>query len=406
MSRLVLLLAALLAAACAPTREAPPPASVVLISLDGFRPAELGHGHTPNLDAIAAGGVRAEAMRPAYPTLTFPNHYTLVTGLRPDRHGIVHNTMRDPALGGFRISDPKAVTDARWWGGEPLWATAEKAGIPTATMFWPGSEAPIGGVRPGEWSVFDETVPGEARVDTVLGWLGRAPAKRPRFVTLYFEHLDEAAHDHGPDSPEARAAAAHLDRLVGRLREGLAARGLADRVDLVIVSDHGMAPVAPHQHVAIEDMAADAIAENITTGQSVGFRPRPGREVEARARLLGRHPHYECWTRETLPARWGYGTHPRVPPIVCQMDEGWDAIRRDRIARRLAGGMRGSHGYDPMLPSMAALFIADGPSFRDGVVLPAFDNVDVYPMLARLVGVAPLPGDGDPRTLEPALRAR
>jgi predicted AlkP superfamily pyrophosphatase or phosphodiesterase len=403
--RTVLLAALLLAGACTPTREQRPSTSVLLVSLDGFRPGELGQGLTPNLDSIARDGVRADYMRPSYPSLTFPNHYTLVTGLRADRHGVVHNSMHDAALGGFRISDPDAVGNAGWWGGEPLWSTAEKAGIRTATMFWPGSEAPVGGVMPTDWRPYDKALAADARVDTVLGWLGRDEATRPRFVTLYFEDLDEASHDHGPESPEARGAVRRLDGLVGRLRAGLAARGLGDRVDIVIVSDHGMAEVPPRQHVVIEDMVPPEVAANVTAGQSVGFSPRPGREAEAHARLLGRHDHYECWTRESLPARWQYGSHPRVPPIVCQMDEGWDAILRPQVARRLAGGMRGSHGFDPALPSMRALFIADGPSFRDGLRLPAIDNVDVYPLLARLTGVTPLPHDGDARALEPALRA-
>jgi predicted AlkP superfamily pyrophosphatase or phosphodiesterase len=401
---LALLLSAALAACAALPPAAPAARTVVLVSLDGFRPSELGRGLTPTLDAIARGGVRAEAMRPSYPTLTFPNHYTLVTGLRPGRHGIVHNTMRDAALGAFRISDPAAVTRAGWWGGEPLWSTAEKAGLKTATMFWPGSEAAIGGVLPSDWRVFDESVTGEARVDTVLGWLQRDDASRPRFVTLYFELLDEVSHDHGPDSPEAHEAVRRLDALLARLRAGIEAQGLRDRVDLVIVSDHGMAPVPPGHVLAIEDMAPRDIAEAITTGEAIGFRPRPGREADARARLLGRHAHHECWTRETVPSRWHYGNHPRVPPIVCQMDEGWEAVPRDRLEKRRARGLRGSHGYAPELPSMAALFVADGPSFRDGVVLPAFDNVDVYPLLARLVGVAPRPNDGDPATFERALR--
>lgn len=396
-------LLALLLVACAPARPDTPP-TVVLVSIDGLRPSSLGAGLTPNLDALARDGVRAQYMTPSYPTLTFPNHYTLVTGLRPDRHGIVHNTMHDPALGDFSLGRDEAVRDARWWGGEPLWATVEKAGLPSATMFWPGSEAPIGGVRPHDWHPYDKTFGGEARVDTVLDWLGRPPASRPRLVTLYFEPVDTASHEFGPDSPQATAAVREVDALIGRLREGVAARGLADAVDLVVVSDHGMAEVAPGNVVAIEDMVSPGVADTVTAGQTLGFRPRPGREAEARAALLGRHDRYECWTRETLPARWHYGSHPRVPPIVCQMDEGWDAAPRARIDARQRGHARGSHGYDPALPSMRAVFIADGPSFRDGVVLPPVDNVDVYPLLARLVGVTPRPNDGDPAALAPALK--
>jgi predicted AlkP superfamily pyrophosphatase or phosphodiesterase len=400
-------LACLLAlATCACTTLPPPaaPVALVLVSMDGFRPSDLGRGRTPNLDALARDGVRAEGMRPSYPSLTFPNHYTLVTGLRPDRHGVVHNSIDDPALGRFEISDDKAVGDARWWGGEPIWATAEKAGVRSATMFWPGSAAPIGGVRPSEWRPYDESFSGEARVDAVLAWLARPAADRPRLVTLYFEDVDEAEHDAGPGSAGAEAAVAKVDAYIGRLRRGLAAQGLAGRVDLVIVSDHGMAPVEWNHVLPIDAVVPPDVARAVTTGQSVGAMPLPGHEDDARRRMLGRHERYECWTRETLPARWHYGANPRVPPIVCQMDEGWNAEKPAKIAKRVQGHTTGSHGFDPALPSMRATFIANGPSFRHGVVLPVFDNVDVYPMLAHLIGVTPQMNDGDASTLAPALR--
>jgi predicted AlkP superfamily pyrophosphatase or phosphodiesterase len=379
------------------------PAPVVLISLDGFRAGDLDRGLTPNLARIEREGVRAAWMTPSYPSLTFPNHYTVVTGLRPDRHGIVQNTMRDEALGTFKLGDSKAVSDGRWWGGEPIWVGAERAGLPTAAMFWPGTEAAIDGVRPTRWHPYDGDVPNEERVDRVLGWLAEDASTRPRFSTLYFDKLDKASHEHGPDSPEAREAIAALDHMIGRLVDGLEARGQLDAVNLVVVSDHGMAPVLPGQMVAVEDMVDPDDVDVVTSGQSVGFEPKPGRTAAAEAQLLGRHERYECWRKGELPARWHYGRHPRVPAIVCQMDDGWDARWRESIAKRPAKGTRGSHGFDPQLPSMRAIFLARGPGFRDGVRVPAIENVDVYPVLAKLVGIEPAPNDGDARALEAAL---
>lgn len=369
--------------------------SVLLVSIDGFRADYLHLGLTPNLARIADTGVRAAWMNPSYPSLTFPNHYTLVTGLRPDHHGIVHNTMHDAGLGDFSLGRQQAVGDGRWWGGEPVWVAAENAGLPTATLFWPGSEAPINGVRPSRWRPFDAELPATTRVDIVLAWLAEPDATRPRFATLYFDQLDHESHDHGPDSPAAHAAIREVDAAIGRLLDGLATRGPGAGVNLVVVSDHGMAAVAPGHAVAVEDMVAPRDARLASAGQSVGFVPLPGREAAAQAQLLGKHDHYECWRKEALPPRWHYGQHSRVPPIVCQMEEGWDARPRAQLAKWPPTSTRGSHGFDPALPSMRAIFLARGPAFREGVQLPAFDNVDVYPLLMELVGLEPAPNDGD-----------
>lgn len=400
-------IAACLLCACSATLSSATPGgdapTLLLVSLDGVHPDMLGRGDTPHLDRLAREGVRAAWMQPSYPALTFPNHYTLVTGLRPDRHGMVHNSMYDEDLGAFALKDRDAVGDGRWWGGEPLWVTAERAGLPTATMFWPGSEAPVQGVRPTRWYPYEDGLALEVRIDRVLGWLSEPAATRPRLATLYFEHPDHAGHGYGPDSPQLHAALRDVDAAIGALLSAIAARGLRDRVNLVIVSDHGMAPVPSGQVVAVEDMVDPADAQVVSTGQVVGFRPRPGREAAAAAALLGAHARYDCWRREALPARWQYGQHPRVPPIVCQMHVGWDAVPRANLGRR-PDRTRGSHGYDPAAPEMRAVFIAHGPAFRSGTELPGFDNVDVYPLLARLLGVEPAEHDGDARTLLPALR--
>lgn len=376
---------------------------LLLVSIDGLRADMLDRGITPNLSRLVDGGVRARWMTPSYPSLTFPNHYTIVTGLRPDHHGIIHNSMHEDALGSFRLSKREAVTDARWWGGEPIWVGAEKAGVRTATLSWPGSEAAIQGIRPSQWRTYDASVPLPDRVDQVLGWVGQTDGDAPRLVTLYMEQVDHAGHDHGPDSPEYAAAIGEVDQAIGRLLDGLQARGLENSTNVIVVSDHGMASVPDGQTIAIEDMVDPTIATDVSMGQSVGFAPLPGKRREAEKVLLGAHAQYDCWTRQTLPARWHYGSNPRIPPIVCQMHEGWNALSRASVATR-APGTRGSHGYDNALPSMRAVFIARGPSFNQGQTIAGFDNVDVYPLLARLLGIPAAPNDGDAERLLPALR--
>jgi len=404
-------LATLALAACsvlpprAPYAAPVEPAPVLLISIDGFRDDYLDRGLTPHLSRIAREGVRAEWMNPSYPSLTFPNHYTLVTGLRPDRHGIVHNTMRDVALGAFKPADTDATGDGRWWGGEPIWVGMTKTGLPSASMMWPGAAAEIQGARPTLWEAWQPDIPLTTRMDTIVDWLSQPSATRPRLTAWYIDVLDKAGHDHGPNASQTNATIAQVDATIGHLLDAFAARGLRDRVDLIIVSDHGMAEVGPQRAIAVEDMVDPSDVVLGSVGQSLGFTPKPGRERAVEKRLLGAHPQYDCWRKGELPPRWAYGRHSRIPAIVCQMHEGWDARPAAEVAKQPTDAVRGSHGYDPALPSMRALFIARGPSFRRGVQLPAFDNVDVYPLLARLVGIAPAASDGDITPLLPALNA-
>lgn len=380
-----------------------PAHKLLLVSIDGLRADALDRGITPNLQRIIDGGVRAKWMTPSYPSLTFPNHYTLVTGLRPDHHGIIHNSMDVAELGRFKLSEAETVTRVEWWGGEPIWVSAEQAGVRTATWSWPGSEAEIKGIRPSQWRRYDESIAPEARADSVLGWLRQTDAAAPRLATLYLETVDKAGHRHGPDSMQYTAAVKQADAVVGRLLDGLQQHGLSADTNVVVVSDHGMAAVAPGHVVATEDMVDPRLARNISTGQSIGFEPVEGQQAAAERALLGRHAHYQCWKKQDLPARWHYGSNPRIPSIICQMDEGWDALSRQSIARRSYQD-RGSHGYDNALPSMRAVFIARGPSFKQGKVIAPFDNVDVYPLLARLLQVPAAANDGDADRLLDALR--
>lgn len=400
-------LLALALSACATSQPTPPPPTLrtplLLISVDGLRPRDITAESMPHLTHLAKEGIRADGMRPSYPSLTFPNHYTLVTGLRPDHHGITHNSMRDADLGEFRIANREAVGNGQWWQGEPVWIGADKAGLHTAVMYWPGSEAAIQGRRPGRWQPYDADTTADWRADTVAGWLTEAPSTRPDFAAMYFDKVDKASHDHGPGSVEADAARRDTDAAIGRLVSTLRTRGMLDRINLVIVSDHGFADVPAGQVIAVEDMIGIQAARADSIGQVVTFTPNPGFEKMTGQRLLGRHDHYACWEKTKLPPRWHYGTHARVPPIVCQMDPGWDALPREQIAQRMQAGPRGSHGYDPVLPEMQASFIAHGPAFKPGSRLSVFDNVDVYPLLMKLLRLKPAPNDGDAHTFDAVL---
>ncbi len=262
---------------------------LILISIDGFRPDYLQRGVSPVLNQLAQQGASAAVMRPSFPSVTFPNHYTLVTGLRPDQHGIVANTMEDPQIPGvrFALSKREAVTDRRWWDmAEPFWVTAEKAGVKTGTMFWPGSEADIQGVRPSQWAVFDEKMTPATRVDTLLGWLDLPAEQRPRLLTLYFDQVDHAGHDFGPDSPQIAEAVAEVDAALGRLRAGLQQRGM--QANLVIVSDHGMAAVSDQRVIRLNRLLPDNQFRTITTGPFSGIELTAETAAQAEKAILGK----------------------------------------------------------------------------------------------------------------------
>lgn len=392
---LTLLLPVLAGCATRPVAPAPRPNPVLLVSIDAFRADYIDRGLTPNLAALEREGASAPYMLPSFPSLTFPNHYTLVTGRVPDRNGIVNNTMRDTALGKFTTANRDAVRDGRWWAqAEPIWITAQRHGLRTATLFWPGSEAEIHGAWADHWFAFDDALTSRQRVDKLLSWIDE-PGPKPVFDTLYFDAVDHAGHEYGPDSAELDAALREVDDALGYLVAQLRRRGLYETTNLIVLSDHGMADVPRGNIVfADEETDLDALAE-VSYGVVATFDAKPGVDsTHAVARLLGPHAHMHCYRKGDLPARLDYGKNPRVPDFVCLADTGWSITSHKVLAERTTPMSRGEHGYDNLDPSMRALFVARGPAFRPGSRIAPFPNVDVYPLLAHLLGLQPLPNDG------------
>ncbi|AIF48531.1 ectonucleotide pyrophosphatase/phosphodiesterase [Dyella japonica] len=398
-----------LAAGCATTHDqsnAAPPAHVdakpasaplLLISIDGYRTDYLARGLSPTLQALADGGVRAtDGMQPSFPSLTFPNHYTLVTGLRPDHHGIVNNTMTDPVLGKFSLGNREAVSNGRWWDeGTPLWETVQKQGLKSATMFWPGSEADIHGQHPSDWKPYDGNVTADQRVDQVLAWLDLPADQRPTFITLYFDEVDHAGHSYGPDSPQVNDAIRHTDAALARLVRGLTERGQLDHINLIVVADHGMAHAPTHQMVLVDKLIPLKHVEVVSMGVLAGFNPKPGFDfARIEATLEKPQKHMTCWDKTRVPARLAYGSNPRVPQLLCLADVGWRISSSDYVAKKKTT-TQGEHGYDNAAPEMQALFIAHGPAFRQGAQVPSFPNVDVYPLMTHLLDVPAAANDGD-----------
>lgn len=406
-SKLAAAALAVLLQACATTpAPAPVPAAetkvpvTILVSIDGFRADYLDRGVTPNLSRLAAEGVSAP-MHPSFPSKTFPNHWTLVTGLRPDRHGITANKMEDPGQPGVTFN--MANDDPFWWNAaEPIWVEAERAQIRTATSFWPGSnvaiggrkEKPtnweaIGGSRPSDWVQFNQSVTGEQRVAGILDWLRRPAAIRPQFLTLYFNTVDDAGHDFGPDDARTTEAVAKADSQIGLLIDGLAQLG--QPANLIIVSDHGMAATSSERVIALDTMLSLDDVKVLETGPYLSLTTVEGKEAAVEKVLIGKHPHAECWRKGEIPARFHYGSNIRIPPIFCLAETGW-LFNKSAPTETFKWG---NHGWDDQAPEMTALFVANGPAFHHAR-LPAFANVDIYPLLRDLLKLPAKPGlDGD-----------
>lgn len=379
--------------------------TLILIAIDGFRADYLAKYKPPHLMSLAREGVRARWMTPSYPSLTFPNHYTIATGLYPQRHGVVGNDIYDPTTGGsFSMGKPESVRDARWWGGEPIWVTAEKQGQRTGAYFFPGTEAEIGGVRPTYWKPYDGKVPNFERVDTALSWLDLPPEQRLTFITFYFSDVDHAGHDASPDSEDVARAVATVDAAVGRFIDGLKARGIYEQVNIIVVSDHGMATVNPSHVTLLDDYFDVGKAERILWGaQLTHIFPKAGEEQTIYRSLKEKRPaHTRCYLRREIPARFHYRDSLRIGAVVCMADEGWRIMSRrqfedDRQKGNNSNHALGEHGYDNRLASMRATFIARGAAFKRGVVVAPFPNVDVYNIMARILRLKPAPNDGSQR---------
>ena len=384
--------------------------TIVLISLDGFRSDYLDKYQPPNLSSLAQEGVRAKWLIPSFPTKTFPNHYTIATGRYPQNHGIVENNVFDKSFNAtFTMSNREEVQNGRWWLGEPIWITAEKEGQRTAPYFWPGSEAVIAGRRPTYWTPYDSKVPNETRVNTVLAWLDLPASKRPTFLTLYFSDVDHAGHEFGPDSAETRNAVLRVDSAVGRLIHGLKARGIFAQVNVIVVSDHGMTIQDPNKAIILEELLDTRLADKIIwTPEIVGIFPKPGKEATIYETLKAKlPPHAKVYRKAEMPARFHYSNSPRIAPLLVLPDEGWTLTTRARVGETKVGsqkhGVRGGHGYDNALPSMRAIFIARGPAFKTRTVIEPFENIHIYNIMTRILGLTPAPNDGNDTAARAAL---
>ncbi len=371
---------------------------VILVSMDAFRWDYHKLYSTPVLDDVAQRGVKATSLIPVYPTKTFPNHYTLATGLYPDNHGLISNTFYDQDMQKlYRIGDRSAVENGDFYSGEPIWTTTEKNDIIAASMFWVGSEAPINGHQPTYWNTYDGSVPFEARVDSVINWLSLPKKVRPGFITLYFQEPDGVSHSFGPQSRQTDSIVTVMDGVIGDLISRVGELPIAKRVNIIIVSDHGMGEVSSERVVNLKSYIPEELVE-FYTGSNPSYLIDPyDQYLDSVLFLLNAIPHVKAYSSETMPEHYHYGNNKRFPGIVAEADSGWSIIASNRSGY----GMRskGAHGYNPSNTDMHGIFYALGPAFKKGFESGQLYNTDVYNIVCRILKIDPAPNDGDKKRI-------
>ncbi|MCD0470792.1 ectonucleotide pyrophosphatase/phosphodiesterase [Flavobacterium sp. JAS] len=353
---------------------------VVLVSMDGFRWDYAKHFKLQNLNKIAKEGVHAKSMRPSYPSKTFPNHYAIVTGLYPDHHGIINNVFYDSTLNESFSLSTNAKNDSRFYGGNPIWNVAEQQGVKSASFFWPGSDTDK--KRPGIYKNYDNKIPYGNRIDTIIKWLQLPEKQRPHLVTLYFDEPDHTGHNFGPLSPENEKMVHKMDSVMGQLSAKLDQLSIGKQINLIIVSDHGMADISNDKKVAILDyLKPEWLGYKDVINPIMSLQAKPGFQ-DSIAKALKKVPHIKFWKSSEVPKRLHYGTNPRVHDFVIEAQKGYSLVTKK--GQNVRGG---THGYDNKQKDMQAVFYAKGPAFKVDKEVGSFQNVSVYPLIAYILGL-------------------
>ncbi|XP_077870144.1 venom phosphodiesterase-like [Saccoglossus kowalevskii] len=380
---------------------------LLLLSLDGFRADYLLRGLTPNIEKLANCGSHAPFMRAVFPTDTFPNHYSIATGLYPESHGIVANNMYDPNFRTvFSIGNAES-RKSRWWGGEPIWVTAENQGLRTATYFWVGSDVEIAGVRPTYWFPYNGDTSYEQRVDIVLGWLTMQEEKRPSLITLYFDEPDHEGHDTGPYSDELNVVLQRVDKTVGDLMDGIVKAGLHNCMDVIVLADHGMAERSCDRVFFMGDYITTS-EYYYRLGANARLEPKSNAKLKDPHDIVGamqcEENHVTPYVKWELPKNWHYSNNLRIDNTVIVADNGWTISSNNdsNYQERYCSG--GTHGYDNKGESMGALFLAHGPSFKQHQQIDTFLNIELYNLMTDILDIEPAPNNGTPGSLNHILR--
>jgi len=392
-----LLLGSILFTSCKRNNEEP---YVVILSMDAFRWDYPDKVPTPNLDYIAKHGVKAKSLKPCFPTKTFPNHYSMATGLFPDNHGIVQNSFYDEEMDSYYyISNRDAVENPEFYGGEPIWVTAEKQGVTSASFYWVGSEAPIMGIQPTYWKRYDHDFPFEDRLDTVIKWLQLPEDIRPHLIMWYMHEPDAVGHDFGPDSDSTMSMIMYLDSLLGVFLNKLEQLPIKDQLNFIVTSDHGMCSTNEERVVIIGDYVDSEWFEEIE-GYNPNFllKVKDG-YLDTAYSILSNIEHIQAWKHDEVPEYLNYGHNPRTMDIVIVADSSWTVEWKERNSYGL-----GAHGYDNTNSDMHAIFYALGPVFKENYKHPGFENIDLYPLMAYILNLQATEVDGSLENVEEMIK--
>lgn len=372
-----------------------------MVSLDGFRWDYPDMYDTPVLDSLAKTGVKAKSLQPSYPSKTFPNHYTMATGLYPDHHGIVNNSFYDPETDReYAILKRNAVKDGTFYGGEPMWVTAEKQGIKSAAYFWVGSEAAVQGIMPTITKYYDASHTYGGRIDSVMTWFSKPYNERPGLVILYFDEPDASGHKYGPVHAKTGKVVQRLDSLMGVLFQKSRNLNIKDSLNIIITSDHGMAALSEKRQIILKNHIHDSLLIRIEGSNPVYNLEVKDEYLELVYEKLSAIEHLHVWKPDEIPEKLHYGTNPRTLDINIVAEEGWSLH-----TEKPSGYSAGTHGYIPQNRSMHAIFYASGPSFLSDKEVDTFENVDLYNMVCFLLDLEPAQNDGVFERIKPMLNA-
>lgn len=371
----------------------------VVVSLDGFRWDYPEAYDTPFFDRLAQEGVKA-VMVPSFPTKTFPNHYTLATGLVPDHHGIIGNKFKNRATGKvYAIADREARTDPSYYGGEPLWLTAKRQGVKSATIYWVGSDAPIQGQYADYWKDYNKgLLTMTQRVDEIIRLLSLPEKERPHLIMAYFEEPDGSGHTYGPVSAQTRRVMEQQDSLMSMLWSRLQQLPVAHNINLIITGDHGMTWVNPERQIRPKDYLKDEWVDAMHNDPPMLIYASKPQYVDSIYLALKDIDHLRVWRRGEVPAYLNYGTNVNMGDVIVLPNVGW-------LFENKPQKPGGTHGYDHTASDMWVAFRAIGPDFKKGYMRKeTFPNVCIYPLICHLLGITPSPCDGSLNEVDDLLR--